>query len=154
MWVPGGQNHPDPKETRKPGETGTCPRLAGHPASLLKEKSGPRQESEDSSSMWLEAAKARPPFCTCPSPCLASHLCSEATKDSAQPRSQAQPPTSPPHTLSSPKAPGYPGWAPKHHPRTPGSPPLAFPPAIQNGWCGQPCALCQQRLPWPCMARA
>lgn len=102
MWVPEGQNHPDPKETRKPGETGTCPRLAGHPASLPKEKSGPRRESEDSSSMWLEAANARPPFCTCPSPPLhASLLISVLRLPKTQPSPdlrRSSPP--PPHTPS------------------------------------------------------
>ena len=147
MWVPGGQKHPDPKETRKPGEAHTCPRLAedtrppsprrklgpgrrvgegnGNPLqcsclenprdggalwasvygvaqSRTRLKRLSRRDSEDSSSMWLEAAKARPPFCTCPrSPLRASLLISVLRLPKTQPSPDLRcSPPPPPHTPS------------------------------------------------------
>lgn len=101
MWVPEGRITLTPRRQGSPGRP--APALGWQRTPVLP----PQGEN------WAQAGERRqllrgargsqspPPVLHLPQltpPCLASHLCSEATKDSAQPRSQAQPPPHLPHT--------------------------------------------------------
>lgn len=103
MWVPEGRITLTPRRQGSPGRP--APALGWQRTPVLP----PQGENWAQAGEWRQllhgarGSQSPPCFLHLPQltpPCLASHLCSEATKDSAQPRSQAQPPPPPPHTPS------------------------------------------------------
>ena len=127
VWVPGGRITLTPRRQGIPGRP--APTLGWQRTPILPPQGRNWAQAGERTRLLSEARGSQSPlsFLHVPQltpPCLTSHLCSEATEDSAQPRSQARPQAVPPapwtpgtvpslpcstYNPSSPKAPGCPG---------------------------------------------